>query len=96
MFIKTSARVALAAIVLIGPVASAHAYSIHYKNGKYSVTCDNGDRWWRGDGTQQITHADAANICAKRGSSLITSDGAPSTGWKKAGPAASRTNALGK
>lgn len=96
MLIKTAAKLAIAATVLIAPVVSAHAYSIHYKNGRYSVTCDNGDRWTRGNGTQQITHADAANICAKRGSSLIANDGPPPTGWKKAAPAASRTNAPGK
>ena len=75
MNIMNFAKIAIASAILLAPITSAHAYSIHYKNGRYSVTCDNGDRWTRGDGTQQITHADAANICAKRGSSIATPQG---------------------
>ncbi|MFC5387505.1 hypothetical protein ACFPLB_16215 [Aquamicrobium segne] len=74
MTIKTLAKLALIAGTLATATTGAFAYSIHYKDGRYSVTCDNGDRWTRGDGTQQITHADAANICAKRGSSIIAPD----------------------
>lgn len=74
MNIKSIAKAAIATAILLAPISSAFAYSIHYKDGKYSVTCENGDKWTRGDGTTQITHADAANICAKRGSSLIAPD----------------------
>lgn len=80
MTIATLARLAVAAGVLTASVSSAYAYTIHYKDGRYSVTCENGDRWTRGNGTQQISHADAANICAKRGSAIIDSSGAGGSG----------------
>lgn len=88
MIFRNIARLTIASAVLLAPLSSAYAYSIHYKNGRYSVTCDNGDRWTRGDGTQQITHADAANICAKRGSSLIANPGGnpPKPDSAKKGP----------
>lgn len=75
MISKTIAKLALVSAVLIAPLAQAHAYSIHYQNGRYTVTCDNGDRWTVGDGSQQISHETAARICAKRGSSIMTNDG---------------------
>lgn len=74
MSFRSIIKATIASAVLLAPISGAYAYSIHYKDGKYSVTCDNGDRWTRGDGTKQITHEDAANICAKRGSSLIAPD----------------------
>lgn len=77
MNFKNIVKAAIASAILMAPITSAYAYSIHYKNGKYYVTCDNGDRWTRGNGSQQITHADAANICAKRGSSIIAPDFGP-------------------
>jgi hypothetical protein len=87
MNFKNIVKAAIASAILIAPISSAYAYSIHYKDGKYYVTCDNGDRWTRGNGTQQITHADAANICAKRGSSLIAPDLGPKPGSMKKAPA---------
>ncbi|WP_156460170.1 hypothetical protein [Mesorhizobium sp. Root157] len=84
MNLKNIVKIAIASAVLLAPNSSAYAYSIHYKDGKYSVTCENGDKWTRGDGTQQITHADAANICAKRGSSIIAPDGTKPGTMRKA------------
>lgn len=84
MTFKSIIKAAIASAMFLAPISSAYAYSIHYKDGKYSVTCDNGDKWTRGDGSKQITHEDAANICAKRGSSLITPDGAKPGAAKKA------------
>ena len=75
MTIRTFAKLAIVTGALAASLSSVYAYTIHYKDGRYSVTCENGDRWTRGNGTQQITHADAANICAKRGSSIIDSSG---------------------
>lgn len=75
MITRTAAKLAIVSAVLIAPIAQAHAYSIHYKNGRYSVTCENGDRWTVGDGSQQISHETAARICAKRGSSIIANPG---------------------
>jgi len=86
------AKAAIASTMFITSLSSAFAYSIHYKDGKYSVTCDNGDKWTRGNGSQQITHADAANICAKRGSSLIAPDGAKPGAAKKAPSGFSKVN----
>jgi hypothetical protein len=86
------AKAAITSTMFITSLSSAYAYSIHYKDGKYSVTCDNGDKWTRGNGSQQITHADAANICAKRGSSLIAPDGAKPGAAKKAPSGFSKVN----
>jgi len=92
MKIKNIVKAAIASAVMLTSLSSAYAYSIHYKDGKYSVTCDNGDKWTRGNGSQQITHADAANICAKRGSSLIAPDGAKPGAAKKAPSGFSKVN----
>lgn len=92
MNFKSAVKAAIASAVLLAPISSAFAYSIHYKDGKYSVTCENGDKWTRGNGSQQITHADAANICAKRGSSLIAPDGAKPGAAKKAPSGFSKVN----
>lgn len=70
----------LALAVSIAPISSAFAYTIHYKDKKYSVTCDNGDRWRRGDGSQIITHDDAKKVCEARGSSIKVPDGLARTG----------------
>lgn len=91
MNFRTLARLAIVASALATSVSGVYAYSIHYKGGKYSVTHDKGDRRARGDGTQQITHADAANICAKRDSSIIDTSGG---GAKKAMKAVSGLNKL--
>lgn len=80
MSIATLARLAIATGILAASVSGSYAYTIHYKDGKYSVTCENGYKWTRGNGTQQISHADAANICAKRGSAIIDSSGAGGSG----------------
>ncbi|MGB3541161.1 MAG: hypothetical protein WBA42_23670 [Mesorhizobium sp.] len=85
-------KAAIASTMFITSLSSAFAYSIHYKDGKYSVICENGDKWTRGNGSQQITHADAANICAKRGSSLIAPDGAKPGAAKKAPSGFSKVN----
>lgn len=83
MTIATLSKLAIVAGILAASVSGSYAYTIHYKDGKYSVTCENGYKWTRGNGTQQISHADAANICAKRGSSLIDNSGAGSSGSVK-------------
>ncbi|MBN7775076.1 hypothetical protein JF546_22055 [Nitratireductor aquimarinus] len=80
MNFKNIALATIASAVLLAPISSAFAYTIHYKGGKYSVTCDNGDRWTRGDGSQIITHSDAKKVCEARGSSIMAPDGFTKTG----------------
>lgn len=87
MNLKNIALATIASVVILAPISSAFAYTIHYNDGKYSVTCDNGDRWTRGDGSQVITHSDAKKVCEARGSSIMAPDG-----FKKARSAQKDTN----
>ena len=75
MTIRTLAELAIVTGALAASVSGVHAYTIRNRDGRYSVTCEYGCRWTRGNGTRQITHADAANICARRGNSIIDSSG---------------------
>ena len=87
MKFKNIALATITSAVLLAPISSAFAYTIHYKDGKYSVTCDNGDRWTRGDGSQVITHSDAKKVCEARGSSIMAQDI-----FKETGPTKKDTN----
>ncbi len=87
MHFKNIALATIASAVLLAPISSAFAYSISYKNGKYTVTCEDGYSWTYGDGSQEITHRQAKRGCAARGSSIMAPDGAT-----KPGPAKRDTN----
>ncbi len=87
MNFRNIALATIASAVLLAPISSAFAYSIAYKNGKYSLTCEDGYKWTHGDGTQEITHGQARRVCAARGSSIMAPDGAT-----KPGPAKRDTN----
>jgi hypothetical protein len=54
MTIRTFAKLAIVTGALAASLSSVYAYTIHYKDGRYSVTCENGDRWTRGNGTQYL------------------------------------------
>lgn len=73
MFSRTTAKIALVSAILIAPVAQAHAYSIHVKDGVYTIECDNGVT--SSGSTLQVSHADAAYFCKVRGSSISTTSG---------------------
>lgn len=57
MNIKSFAKIAIAAGILIAPIAQAHAYTITYnsENGKWRGQCKDGHHWIIGDGLTQPT-----------------------------------------
>ncbi|WP_210336983.1 hypothetical protein [Aquamicrobium zhengzhouense] len=75
MNFKNIVLVTIASTVLLAPIPTAFAYSIEYKNERYTVICDDGYRWTYGDGTQEITHSQARRGCAERGSSIAVPTG---------------------
>jgi hypothetical protein len=82
MFSKSVAKLALVSAIMIVPIAQAHAYSIHVKNGVYTIECDNGVK--STGSTLQVSHAQAAYFCKVRNSSISTPEPNPSTGGKAA------------
>ncbi len=73
MTIKTIAKAAVAAVLLLAPVSGAYAYSIHVLNGVYTIKCENGVT--STGTTLQVSHAQAAYFCKVRGSSMTTNKG---------------------
>ena len=83
MSFKNIALATIASTVLLAPISSAFAYSIEYKNERYTVICEDGYRWTYGDGTQEITHSQARRGCASRGSSIVVPNGDTKSGPAK-------------
>lgn len=76
MKLSNVAKAAIASVFLLGPIASAYAYSIHVVNGVYTIECANGVK---STGTSlQVSHAQAAYFCKVRGSSITVPGGSPS------------------
>lgn len=81
MLSKNLTKLAIASAILVAPLAQAYAYSIHKKDGEYTIECDNGVR--STGSTLQVTHAEAEHFCKVRGSSISTgNDPKPATDVK--------------
>ncbi|SFJ66507.1 hypothetical protein [Aerobium aerolatum] len=77
---KSLAKIAVAAAILIAPIAQAHAYKLTFNSqtGKWSGECVDGHRWIIGNGQTQPTQYQAERICAKHGGmALADEDGKP-------------------
>lgn len=85
MNIKSLATLAIAAGILIAPIAQAHAYKLTFNSqtGKWSGECVDGHRWIIGDGLTQPTEYQAEVICAKHGGMALADDGKPGGASKK-------------
>lgn len=84
MTMKSLAGIAVAAAVLIAPMAQAHAYKLTFdsQTKKWSGVCADGHQWVIGNGASQPTESQAEAICAKHGGLAVADEDGKQAGAK--------------
>jgi len=91
MNFRNIVKAAIASAVMLVPISSAYAYSIHVVDGVYTIECANGVK--STGSTLQVSHAQAAYFCKVRGSSITVPGGkSPKPDSMKKAPAVLKTN----